>query len=66
MKLKFYDIAVVFPERDGAKVSLTARVVGKLTTGEYVDETQELECVLKKIKNKWLFNDVEMLEVWKK
>lgn len=66
LNLKFYDITVAFPEKEMAKVSLTARVKGKLTTGEYVDETHEMACVLKKIEKKWLFINVEMVEVLKK
>jgi hypothetical protein len=31
-----------------------------------VDETRELECVLKKIARKWLFSAIEVVEVLKK
>jgi hypothetical protein len=64
--LKFYDLHVVFPENEVAKVNLTARLTGKSTAGEQVDETRELECVLRKIENKWLFGEIEIVEVLKK
>jgi gas vesicle protein len=66
LDLKFYDLHIVFPERAVAKVTLTARLTGKSTAGEQVDETRELECVLRKIENKWLFSEIEVVEVLKK
>jgi len=66
LNLKFYDITIIFPEKEVAKVDLTARVKGRLTSGEDLDETHELACVLKKIENRWRFTDIEMVEVLKK
>jgi hypothetical protein len=66
LNLKFYDLAITFPETDIAKVTLTARLTGKLSAGETIDETQELESVLKKIEKKWLFSRFEVVEVLKK
>ncbi len=66
LNLKFYDFNIVFPEKEVAKVTLTGRMTGKSTTGEQVDETRELECVLKKIEKKWLFSQIEVVEVLKK
>jgi hypothetical protein len=66
LSLKFYDFDISFPERGIAKVSLTASLKGRSTTGEYVDETHELECILRKIERRWLFSNVEMVEVLKK
>jgi hypothetical protein len=66
LSLQFYDLDVSFPEKGMAKVTLTGKLTGRLTSGEYVDETHELECVLKKIENKWLFSDVEVVEILKK
>lgn len=66
LDLKFYDFNIVFPEREAAKVTLTARLTGRSTAGEQVDETRELECILKKIKKKWLFSAIEVVEVLKK
>jgi len=66
LDLKFYDFNIVFPEKEIAKVTLTARLLGKSAVGEQVDETRELECVLKKIGKKWLFSAIEVVEVLKK
>ncbi len=66
LDLKFYDFHIVFPEKEIAKVTLTARLTGRSTAGEQVDETRELECVLKKIDKKWLFSAIEIVEVLKK
>ncbi len=66
LDLKFYDLHIAFPEKEVAKVTLTGRLIGKSTTGEQVDEIRELECLLKKIDNKWLFNQIEVIEVLKK
>ena len=66
LDLKFYDFHIVFPEREVAKVTLTARLTGMSTAGEQVDETRELECILKKIEKKWLFSAIDVVEVLKK
>jgi hypothetical protein len=34
--------------------------------GEQVDETRELECILTKIEKKWLFSQIEVVEVLRK
>jgi hypothetical protein len=64
--LKFYDLVIAFPEKGIAKVTLTAKLAGRLNVGEYIDETHELESVLKKIEKKWLFSKFEVVEVLKK
>jgi len=66
LSLQFYDFNVAFPEEGLAKVTLTAKLTGRTTTGEGVDETHELECALKKIENKWFFSYMEVVEVLKK
>jgi hypothetical protein len=66
LNLKFYDLHIVFPEKETTKVTLTAKLTGKSMAGEQVDETQELDCVLKKIEKKWLFHRIEVIEVLKK
>jgi hypothetical protein len=66
LDLKFYDLQIAFPEKEVAKVTLTARLKGRSTAGEQMDDTRELECVLKKIENKWLFSQIEVVEVLKK
>ena len=66
LDLKFYDLQIAFPEKEVAKVTLTARLTGRSTAGEQMDEIRELECRLKKIENKWLFSAIEVVEVLKK
>ena len=66
LDLRFYDLHVVFPEKEVAKVTLTARLTGRSTAGEQMDETRELECLLRKIEKKWLFSQIEVIEVLKK
>ena len=66
LNLKFYDLVIVFPEKGVAKVTLTARLTGKSNVGEYINETHELESVLKKIEKRWLFSKFEVVEVLKK
>lgn len=66
LNLKFYDLQVAFPEKEVAQVNLTARVVGRSKTGEGVDEIRELDCLLKKMDRKWLFSQIEVIEILKK
>jgi hypothetical protein len=66
LDLRFYDLQIVFPEKEVAKVTLTARLTGRSTAGERTDETRELECLLRKIEKKWLFSQIEVVEVLKK
>ena len=66
LDLKFYDLRIIFPEKEIARVNLTARLTGRSTAGERMDETRELECVLKKIDKRWLFSQIEVIEVLKK
>jgi hypothetical protein len=66
LHLKFYDLVIAFPEMGIAKVTLTAKLTGKSNVGEYIDETHELEFVLKKIEKRWLFSKFEVVEVLKK
>ena len=66
LSLKFYDSKVSFPEKDLAQVNLTARLTGKSVYGEQVDETRELICLLKKGEKKWLFSNLEVVEVLRK
>jgi sensor histidine kinase YesM len=63
LNLEFYDFHIGFPEKGLAKVALTTRLTGKSMSGEQVDETRELECTLKKIEKKWLFSQIEIVEV---
>ncbi len=66
LTLKFHDVEVEFPEKGTAKVNLTARLTGRSTAGENVDEVRELLCVLKKIEREWLFSQFEVVQVLRK
>lgn len=66
LDLRFYDLQIVFPEKEVAKITLTARLTGRSTAGEQMDEIRELECRLKKIEKKWLFSAIEVVEVLRK
>jgi len=66
LSLKFHDLKIEFPERDTASVSFTARLTGKSTGGEAVDEPREMRSVLKKTEKNWLFSGFEVVEVLKK
>ncbi len=66
LDLKFYDFKISFPEKDLARVNVTGRLIGKSVYGEQVNETRELECLLKKVEKKWLFSQLEVVEVLKR
>ncbi len=66
LDLKLYDLHIAFPEKEVAQVTLTARLIGKLKTGEQMDEIHELECLMKKVDQKWFFSQIEVIEVLKK
>lgn len=66
LSLKFFDLHVEFPEKGLARVTLTGNLKGKLMSGNIVDETREVQCVLKKIGRQWLFSQIEVVEVLKK
>jgi hypothetical protein len=66
LHLKFYDLDITFPGEGSAKATLTARLTGKLNTGDYIDETHEVESLLKKTGKKWLFSKFEVIEILKK
>ena len=66
LDLRFYDLQIAFPEKEVAEVTLTARLTGRSTAGEQMDEIRELECLLKKIEKKWLFSRIDVVEVLKK
>lgn len=63
LTVKFYDLQVEFPDDGIAKATLTIQVNGTMTDGSLVDETHELECMLNKSENKWLFSECRLVEV---
>lgn len=66
LSIDFYDVDIDFPEERTARAVLTGRATGRLKGGEGVDEVRELQCVLEKVENKWLFTDFEVVQVLKK
>lgn len=66
LDLTFYDLRIAFPEKEVAKVTLTARLTGRSASGEQMDEVRELECRLRKIEKRWLFSQIDVVEVLKK
>ncbi len=66
MSLEFYDFVIEFPEEGSAQVNLTARILGELTTGKYVDDVHELRCKLQKAEDVWLLKEIEVVEVLEK
>lgn len=63
VSLSFYDFNIDFPEEGSANVNVTARLTGISTTGERVDDAHELECLLKCAEEKWIFTQVEVIDV---
>ena len=66
LSLKFYDLSIRFPEKSVARVTLTAKLAGRSSSGESFDETREIECSLKKVEKRWLFSEFEVVEVLRK
>ncbi len=64
--MKFYDININITEKRIAKVLVTANLTARLATGEYIDDTHELKCILEKVESSWLFSDFEVVEVLEK
>lgn len=66
LSFRFDDFTVLFPEKEVAEVEVTGRLTGKQINGERVNETRELQCLLKKLEGQWLFYRFEVVEVLKK
>ena len=66
LSLTFHDLQIRFPEKGSVHVRFTARLTGRSTSGENVDDTRELQCVLGKNEKKWLFSRLEVVEVLKR
>jgi len=64
--LQFYDFQIAFPDSETARVTVTGRITGKWLQGEGLEETRELEWILKKVGKEWLFREMEVAEVLKK
>jgi hypothetical protein len=67
MTLRFVDFVIDLSEEGTADVHVTGNLTGKLLSGESVDETHELHCLLKKNeKDEWIFSGIEIVEVLEK
>lgn len=66
LHLTFYDFRITFPQTDQGKVHMTARLTGRMTTGETLNEAHEIDCLLKKIEKRWLLAKIEVVEVLKR
>jgi len=66
LSLKFYDITIAFPDKQTAKVYVTARLTGTLKSGDDTTDAFELACVLRKTDGRWLFVEIIEVEVLEK
>ena len=64
--LSFYDWQISFADSATARVTVTSRITGQWVQGEELEDTRELEWVLKKIEKDWRFSEMEVVEVLKK
>jgi ABC-type multidrug transport system fused ATPase/permease subunit len=63
MKIKFHDFQFQFPKEDTAQVNLTAVFKATTISDEPVDEVHEVECILEKIDDEWLFTGIKGVDV---
>lgn len=66
LSLTFYDHAIAFSGDDLAQVRVTARLRGRLASGEGVEDIQELNCRLRKVDGTWRFEAIDVVEVLQK
>jgi ketosteroid isomerase-like protein len=66
LTLTFHDLSVSFPDPQTAQVVLTGEVRGKSSRGTPVHEVREIECLLKKDQDGWLFSKWAIVEVLKR
>jgi hypothetical protein len=66
LTLQFHDMHISFLDSESAKVIVTGRITGRWLKEEGLDETRELEWVLKKAEKEWRFSGMEVTEVLKK
>lgn len=66
LSLEFDDFRIEFPERHIAHVRVRGRLMGRSKGDEEIDEVRELFCILNKVKDEWLFQQFEVIEVLKK
>lgn len=66
LTLEFDDLKIGFTGDGEAQTTVTARLIGQGENGEAVQETHEIEGVLKKKEGRWLFTRIKLVEVLKK
>jgi hypothetical protein len=66
LTLDFHDAEIEIADKTTARLRVTARVTGQLSTREAVDEVQELDCVLRKVDGRWLFSECRAVAVLEK
>ncbi len=66
LSLQFHDFQISFPDSETARVTVTGRITGKRVSEEKMEETRELEWILKKAEKEWRFSGMEVTEVLKK
>jgi hypothetical protein len=63
--VEFYDLTVGFTGDGEARATVTARISG--SGGEdRLQETREVDCVLRKVEGRWLFSRIALVQVLKK
>lgn len=63
LTLTFYDFTIDFPQKDQAEVRVTSRLRGRLSSGEAIEDIQELNCRLREIEDTWRFEAIEIVAV---
>lgn len=66
LAVTFHDLSISFPNPETAEVVLTGEVKGMSSRGASVHEVRELECLLEKKEERWLFRNWEIIEVLKR
>lgn len=62
LESSFYDLSIHI-SNSIAQVVLTAKLTGKLRSGENVKDIQEVKCILLKIDGEWLFSEIYEVDV---
>ena len=66
LTLSFHDLAFQFPSEGEARVRATARVRGRLSGGEWIEDIQELNCRFLVSDDGWRLAAVEFVDVLQK
>lgn len=67
LTLKFIDLQVDIPERGVAHVVSTVRIIGTAKSGkDTIEEYHEIETILNKIEDEWIFVRMELIDVLNK